>query len=1015
VTRIHDLLRALRHRWGSSLLVLVLATVSVAAATVGPTYNAAGRTSIVQDTFASAAGFDQGIDATESGPINGILGSMRGEVLNDAVIGLGGAAAERRLLGSPIDGMVTQVGVNAPSKQLGVAYRDGSCAHLRMQSGRCPSAKSEIMISPSLAALNHWRVGTKVPAKPFGQLVVTGIFAIPDVSLAYWSLPSTQFFPTEEPSEIRGADAFDPVFTTQQTMTDAPAQLQGTDTVDLVVQNTAVRAGDIDGLAKTAQKILGDEDLSAQQVVVQSGIPVVVDTVHANWNTLSTPVLVITGELLVLTWLLLFLVVVDAVEARGAEVALARLRGYGRWRSVIVAVAEPVAVLAVALPVGGLIGGVVAKLMGHNLRAGTPVPLVAAGWVAAALATLGGVAAVLTAARRVLRRPVVEQWRRTSRGATRRGWIVDAVLLTAAGAGLLQLSVAGAFATTDSGSGSHDSLVLLVPALIGVAVAVVSSRLLPLACRAAFGATRRGGGLATFLAVRHVARRPGGTRTVIVLVTAFTLATFATESFSIAHANRHRVATVTNGAATVFNIRSTSAQHLVSAVDHADPSGRKAAAVFAYFGSTTLLAVQPQRFARVAAWGAAGAPQHGGLADLAPPAAPPVVLNGDAVRVRLAAGKLNSGTRLGLDLLVPGGNPPSPVDMGGLPKTFGNVTLTAALSRCPCSLADLDLAPDLVSTPLQGDLTILGIDVRNQGAWQPVPGITQTTQWQAAGAGDSVTSSGANGTSLGWSFATAATNDTLLFVADRPNPLPVVITAPLLSAPIDLNGLDGAPLAFKDVQTVPAVPGQPTNGVVADLTYATRAALNGDLAANQQVWVAPGASASVAKGLKSQGIRIESTVQSATMEAQLLRQGPGLAGSLFLLDAGAAALLAALGAVVSLAVSARRRRYEYAALAAGGVSQRDLRRSLAIEQLLVLVTGAVVGVATGIFATIVAVRAVPEFVTRPIAPRLAYAPSVSVSGAVLIGAIAILLVVALVASRALLRAARPSLLREPPT
>jgi putative ABC transport system permease protein len=1015
VTRAHDLLRALRHRWGSSLLVLVLATVSVAAATVGPTYNAAGRTSIVQDTFTSAAGFEQGIDATVSGPINGILPAVQSGLLTDAQTGLGGPAAEKRLFGQPIDGMVIEIGVKAPTKQITLAWRDGTCANLRILSGKCPTSTSQIMISQSLAALNNWHVGTQISARAFHGLVVTGIYAIPQVNLPYWSLTSTGFFPSEEAAEIRASTGTDAAFTTRQTLAAAPAGQQGTDTVDLQIHASAVTAADVDRLSNTSLQILNDEGLSALQVVIQTAIPTVVTNVHASWNTLSTPVLVITGELLVLTWLLLFLVVVDAVEARGGEVALARLRGYGRWRSVIVAVAEPVTVLAVALPIGALIGGLIATVMGHSLRPGTPIPLVGASWVAAALATLGGVAAVLTAARRVLRRPVVEQWRRTSRGATKRAWVIDAVLLTAAGAGLLQLSVAGAFATTGNGAGSHDSLVLLVPALIGVAVAVVSSRLLPLACRAAFGFTRRSGSLASFLAVRHVARRPGGTRTVIVLVTAFTLATFATESFWIAHTNRHRVAAVATGAGTVFTVQQVSAQRLVNAVDKADPSGKKASAVLAYYGGTTsLLAVQPRRFAQVAAWTAAGAPQRGGLADLAPRVAPPIVLNGDAVRVQLGVGALNSPARLGLDFAVPGGDPPTPVDMGGLARNFDHVTLTAPISRCPCMLADVDLAPVKVSTALQGSIQIESVSVRSNGTWQPVPAATVTSQWHPAGAGDSVTSAGNSGTILGWSFTTPPTNDTLLYVADHPSPLPVIISKPLLSAPVGLVGLDGASLPFRDVQTVPAVPGQAAAGVVVDLPYAERSALNGDAAAVRQVWVAPGAASAIAASLKSQGIRVLATLRTSDAEALLLREGPGLAGSLFLLDAGAAALLAALGAVVSLAVSARRRRYEYAALAAGGVSQRILRRSLAIEQLLVLVTGAVVGVVTGIVATIVAVRAVPEFVTRPIAPALSYAPSVSVSASVLIGSIAVLFVIALVASRELLRAARPSLLREPP-
>jgi putative ABC transport system permease protein len=1012
VSHVADLLRALRHRWGSTLLVLIVATVAVAAATVGPTYNAAARTSIVQDTFATAPGAEQGIDATESGPVTAILTGLEPEVVGEATVGLG-AANERRLLGKPIDGITVTVSTAADA-QLTVAWRDGTCSQITMQSGHCPSKPAQIMVSPSQAAENGWRVGTTVATKTLGNLVVTGIYAIPDINSPYWSLPSTSFFPQEETSGAgSGSNATDAAFTVQPTLANGPAGMQGTDTVDLLLHVPAVTARDVDPLAKTVQSLIVSQSLNEQQAAVQSAIPTGVQAVHDSWTTLSTPVLVVTGELLVLTWLLLFLVVVDAVEARSSEVALARLRGYGRWRSVWVAVAEPVSVLAVSLPLGALIGWGVATVLGHSLRPGTPMPLGAVGWLGAALATLGGIAAVLTAARRVVRRPVVEQWRRTARGATTRGWVVDAILLTAAAGGLAQLAAGGAFATAASGPGSHASVVLLVPALIGVAVAVVASRLLPLGCRAVFGFTRRRGGLAGFLAVRHVARRPGGTRTVMVLVTAFTLATFATGIWSVGRDNRQRVADVTIGAATVLTVQTPQGLDLATAVDRADPGGHSAAAVLAYFGGTTsLLAVQPQRFARVAAWGAAGAVQSDDLAALAPPSPSPVVLSGDAVRLRLDVGALQPAGRLTADVVVPGGGAPTPVDLGALTAKSGAVTRTAQLTGCPCQLADLDLGSDDPAAPLTGTVTIAGLDVRRGGVWHAVPGIEQGRRWRPNGQSDSVATSGA---SLVWSFDTQASTDAVLSVADRPASLPGVIAQALGGGAVDVSGLDARSLPVTAVRRVPAVPSAATTGVVVDYTYAERAALGDDSAAFRQVWVAAGAAQGITKRLAAQGVHVTRTDRSSTASSLFSRQGPGLAAMLFLLDAAAAALLAGLGAVVSLAVSARRRRYEYAALAAGGVSRRVLRRSLVIEQLLVLGVGAVIGVAAGILATVVSVRSVPEFVTRPTAPPLSYLPSGGITVGVLAGAVVVLLAVVLVASRALVRAVRPSLLREPPT
>ena len=60
--------------------------------------------------------------------------------------------------------------------------------------------------------------------------------------------------------------------------------------------------------------------------------------------------------MLLLSWLLLFLIVTDSVEARGSEIALAKLRGHGRSGILIVGLAEPAVVLLAAWP-GGVLDG----------------------------------------------------------------------------------------------------------------------------------------------------------------------------------------------------------------------------------------------------------------------------------------------------------------------------------------------------------------------------------------------------------------------------------------------------------------------------------------------------------------------------------------------------------------------------------------------------------------------------------------------------------------------------------
>ena len=184
--------------------------------------------------------------------------------------------------------------------------------------------------------------------------------------------------------------------------------------------------------------------LQEQQVLVITGIPATLQAVQASWRSVEIPVVLITAQLLVACLLLLFLSVTDAIDARGHEVSLAKLRGRGGWRTIVFGMSEPVLLLAVALPAGVLVGwAATAALCRVLLRPGTAVVLPPLAWATALLATAGGLLAVVLAARRTLRRPVVEEWRRSGRRPAGRGWVVDAVLATGAVAGLLELAVSG--------------------------------------------------------------------------------------------------------------------------------------------------------------------------------------------------------------------------------------------------------------------------------------------------------------------------------------------------------------------------------------------------------------------------------------------------------------------------------------------------------------------------------------------------------------------------------------------
>jgi hypothetical protein len=227
------------------------------------------------------------------------------------------------------------------------------------------------------------------------------------------------------------------------------------------------------------------------------------------------------------------------------------------------------------------------------------------------------------------------------------------------------------------------------------------------------------------------------------------------------------------------------------------------------------------------------------------------------------------------------------------------------------------------------------------------------------------------------------------------------------------QGLDGQNLVVSPVAVAAAVPGAPAVGVVVDRTYAQRAAdfVEGGLS-DEEVWTAPGALGKIRAGLTRAGVTIDSVATEADARSLLMRQGPALASVLFLAAAVAAALLAGGAAVLALYQAGRRRRHEYAALMAGRVSRRSLRSSVLIEQAVVLGFGVVTGVAAGIGSAVLVLRDVPEFPSPPLAPPLLFSPPAAPVLVPLLVTVVVLAAAAALAALAVIRAARPDLLRQ---
>ena len=1010
-------------------MILVVAVVAAAAAAAGPVYYQAALHSILAGNMSGAPFLSRGFEATTTGTMNGTLTSLQTAVTGELVHDLG-INREERLFEPPVESIEGSYTDPALAQTFLLVWRTDFCAHLVI-TGHCPTRPDQVIVSKSdTGPGTGWHIGSQIHGSGWPKLTITGIYQAPNAAADYWVLRAGSYFPIEQPPGANNAPGLDAAFTDQATISGLNSGQQGTSVIDDQLAINRIQPGDVRPLAAGMSAFVNSVALTTQNIVPQTTAQTTLAGVESGWRAVAVPVTLTTLTLLLLSWLLLFLIVTEAVEARGVEIALAKLRGHGRTGILLFGLSEPAVILLVALPVGLLVGWAAADQLARALLLpDTPIGLPWTAWAAAAGAVAGGFAAVLLAAQRALRRGVVQQFRRPSRLAGGRGWVVDSILLTGSAAGLAEV-----LSNRQIGSASHGVLELLVPGLLGLAVAVVAARLLPLICRTLYGVTSRHGGLAGYLALRHIARREGGVRTTIVLATAFSLAAFAFAAWLVGQRNYELVASARVGAPEVLTVDVPPGKTLSSIVAKADPSGRLATAVDSYIGVSGgtageyTIAVDPARFARIASWPRQlSQPEiHALTSGLSPHAASPIVLSGTAVRITINVSSLSvAGEQLYANVATGA----SPVTFGTLPK-HGTVMLTGPLTGCPCDLQSLaltlpggQLSYGGSSAQVSAKLTISALDVRQHGRWVPAASsgsLDSAATWRDETAGEpaqstaSTVASGSKG--FTWTIADIpSAHDPTLGVADVPSPMPAIVAGSLGTSGQPLfngNGLDGSAVQMRTVAALPWVPAAPGNGVIVDRRYAELEAGGNLTVASQQVWLAAGALPLIRPKLQASGVHILSVSSVAAVSAQLQRQGPALASALFLCDAAAAALLAAGAAILGLYASARRRRYEYAAMEASGVGRRTLRSALLIELGVVLGFGVLVGAATGLTAARFVLRSVPEFTSTPAEPALNYVAAAGPVASLLGAAAALLVLAAVLSSLALIRGVRADLLRE---
>ena len=867
-----------------------------------------------------------------------------------------------------------------------------------------------VMVSATSAGSQHWTVGAPLLIDGI-RVTIAGIYAPLDPVGDYWA--GHPYFAAFSGSGVAGdlGGTLDAIFAPLETVQAQPADIAAIGAVDRSLDLRRIRLTDVPSLTT---ELLG---YSAVFRGSTSAIVGVLAQATEIKDKLLSPVIVVMAQLLLLCWLILFLVTANAAEARGPEVALAKLRGVPAWRTVAFGLLDTLLLVALAVPIGlglGYLG--VRALADLQLAPGTPVVVTSGAWLAAAGAGAGAAVAAVLAGSRTLRRPVVEQWRRATRAAKARSWVIDTVVVVASVAGLVALTRGGVI-----GSSGPNVLALVAPGLVVLAAALLGSRVLPGLCRAAYGPTRRRGRLGAFLAVRQLGRRPSTLRLALVLAVAFGLVAFGVDAWSVASSNAHDRAWTEIGAAKVLTVNPAPGQDLEAIVERLDPSGRDATVVseltdFSGPGPVQLLAVQPDRFAHVAFWRSdfGQAPLATLTQRLTEQVAPAVSLSGDGLEVTLDAPRLSAQAPpvLVADIAQIGG--------GRTSTTLGEVRAGRRTLRGPlpcttqgCRLIGLHLErPGTSFFPMSGRFVVSALGTHDQGGWHATDAnLALPDGWRATSGGAKEPVPTPGGLQLDMS-ATLADQPTWQ-VNDQPASLPALMTT-LLGGQDHVVGLDHSTLAVHPVATGPALPGGFGRVIIVDRTYAVRAAANAPTSASETVWLTPSVAGTFPAKLQKAGVTILSTQSAAEQTALYSRQGPALAILLFLAGACLGALLAAGGAMLNLHLTGRRRTYELAAMSAIGVRRRTLLASLYAEQAVLLVFGIGVGVVAGVVGAVLALPSVPEFADQPSAPPMLYGLHTVPVFLVVAVAVVVLAFVVAISSVNLLRVSRFDQLREAP-
>jgi ABC-type antimicrobial peptide transport system permease subunit len=852
-----------------------------------------------------------------------------------------------------------------------ILARTAICQHLRIVHGTCPKGANDVAVSARSASTAGLDIGSRLQitepqTTATTELTVTAIYLQPpNTDNDYWRGNNYFDYGTGSASDI----ALDPLVGSLKAVLAIQRLARPQLSADLAWRVGATLSGPA-VLESTTTEVTAVFP-ARQRFVVSSGLPSVINAAQHDDDLMSTIVLAIVVQLILLSLLVLYTLGRSTVVERRQESAFARRHGFPRSALIALAIEEPATLLVAALPVGLLLAWGSLEVLTRTLFvAGTPVSLPAIAIIAAVGTCIVGILAMIIASAELWRSRVhaTQQGKRASLAG-------DAFALAVAVVGLVSLFSKGSLSAT-----KVSPLALLAPGLVTLGVGALGIRVVSIAVRVAIKRSGESTRVAWFLALRQIGRRRAVLRRMFPLAMATAVLLFAVGSFYLAASNRSLVAEFDVGAAKVVDVTIPAGLNLEKAVRRADPSGREAMAV-AYYSTPTgeLLAVDSSRMDAVADWPTSLSTMS--LASLASKLSPPipkgVSFSGDELRFAIDVGKGTPPIELGVDLLDETYKDSRTVYVG--PIVAGQQSYTLSLRHvCPGVCRLTGLAPSWVNPYAtyapSVSFALTGVAVENNGLWMSVGfGAQRRGTWEAQPSSVRIESPGATCCSLAFDIPSKEMSfgNLLLSPIDLPPVTPAIVTvgaeaadappSPLPDREIEVD-LGGSLLTARPLVVLSTLPLIGNRGAIVDYAVAQRAITSSESEVTFQVWLASSASPTILQRLRNDGVRIGSVATSAARLGVLDHSGIALAYAVALVVSPIAALLA-LGTVTFVIVSdGRRRRREFASLVMTGVPLRTIRRTNALENALVLGVALIMGAIIGFVTDSLALSSLPQFV-----------------------------------------------------